>query len=231
MSWTRFIVALGATVGCSGEPDPTDTPVSDEEDTVVVEPEEPSYVSELLVIPDELRDAMVGVTWDHNCPVHLTDLRLLRFSHWNFEGVLVEGELVVAASASEVMDGAMKLAFEGRFPLESAKPASAFDGDDDASMAANNTSAFNCRKVTGGESYSQHSYGNAIDINPVQNPYVRGSTVLPEEGADYLIRDPNTPGLLTDGSPLTAHFLNAGWGWGGQWNSLKDYQHFSESGQ
>jgi hypothetical protein len=98
-------------------------------------------------------------------------------------------------------------------------------------MAANNTSAFNCRAVTSGSSWSQHSYGNAIDINPVQNPYVSGSLVLPPAGKPYVERDPTISGLIFEPGPVTGPFLRRGWGWGGQWNSLKDYQHFSETGQ
>lgn len=220
-------------VGCASEVNPedspADTPEIEVEDTTS-DVQEPTYASEIVALPGELRGAMVGVTWSHECPVHITELRLLRFSHWSFEGDLREGELVVVAEDASVIDGAMKVAFETKFPLESARPASDFGGDDNASMAANNTSAFNCRKVTGGDSYSQHSYGNAVDINPVQNPYVRGSTVLPEAGEDFLIRDPSTPGLLVESSPIVQHFLAAGWGWGGQWSSLKDYQHLSKSG-
>ena len=111
------------------------------------------------------------------------------------------------------------------------EPVSLYGGSDDESMAANNTSAFNCRAVTGGSSWSQHSYGNAIDINPVQNPYVSGSLVLPPEGEAYTDRDPSVPGLIFEPGPLTGAFLRKGWGWGGNWISLKDYQHFSENNQ
>ena len=232
MSPNFFVLSL-LLVGCASGSDSEEIP---EEETEVggqdttSETQEFVYTSEVIALPSDLRESMVGVTWNHDCPVHITDLRLLRFLHWSFEEEVKEGNLVVAAEDAAVIDGAMKTAFETKFPLESARPASEFGGDDDASMAANNTSAFNCRKVTGGDSYSQHSYGNAVDINPVQNPYVRGSTVLPEAGKDFLFRDPSTPGLLVEDSPIVQHFLTAGWGWGGQWSSLKDYQHLSKSG-
>ena len=229
LSFFSTLVFIGCSSGVEPEDSPRESPETEAEDTNGGG-QEVSYASELVSLPGELRGAMVGVTWSHECPVHITELRLLRFPHWSFEGELREGELVVAVEDADVIDGAMKVAFETKFPLETARPASHFQGDDGASMAANNTSAFNCRKVTGGDSYSQHSYGNAIDINPVQNPYVRGSTVLPEAGEEHLLRDPSTPGLLVESSPIVQHFLDAGWGWGGQWSSLKDYQHLSKSG-
>jgi poly-gamma-glutamate synthesis protein (capsule biosynthesis protein) len=87
-------------------------------------------------------------------------------------------------------------------------------------------SAFNCRQVTGGTRYSEHSYGWAIDINPVQNPYVNGSTVLPPAGRDHLDRSP-APGRITANDAVVQAFAGIGWSWGGYWTSLKDYQHFS----
>ena len=107
----------------------------------------------------------------------------------------------------------------------------AFGGSDDASMAANNTSAFNCRKATGGTSWSEHSYGRAIDVNPVQNPYVKGSLVLPQSGSAYVDRSRTIPGMIRAGDAVVRAFAAQGWAWGGTWTSLKDYQHFSTTGR
>jgi hypothetical protein len=98
-------------------------------------------------------------------------------------------------------------------------------------MAANNTSAYNCRKVTGGTSWSEHSYGKAIDINPIQNPYVNGSTVLPSAGKSYVSRSTYKKGMIRSGDVVTKSFAAAGWTWGGSYRTLKDYQHFSVSGR
>jgi len=99
-------------------------------------------------------------------------------------------------------------------------------------MAANNTSAFNCRAVTGGSAWSQHSYGWAIDINPVQNPYVTSSgTVLPPAGAQYVDRSQKAKGMIRAGDVVVKAFAAIGWGWGGYWSSTKDYQHFSATGR
>jgi hypothetical protein len=97
-------------------------------------------------------------------------------------------------------------------------------------MAANNTSAFNCRSVTGGGGFSEHSYGTAIDLNPVQNPYLSGALVLPEQGRPYIGR-PSSPGVIHAGDAVVNAFAGIGWKWGGYWNSPTDYQHFSASGR
>ena len=120
-----------------------------------------------------------------------------------------------------------------KFPwiMERIERVDAYGGDDDASMAANNTSAFNCRAVTGGSTLSQHSFGTALDINPVQNPYVNGGTVLPPSGSSYQDRSNYQPGMVLSGSIALEAFEDIGWIWGGNWSSLKDYQHFSVSGK
>ena len=105
-----------------------------------------------------------------------------------------------------------------------------FGGDDAASMAANNTSAFNCRTVAGSARWSEHAYGTAIDINPVQNPYVAGSAVDPPAGSEYLDRANVRPGMMVSGGVGVNVFRFVGWGWGGDWSSAKDYQHVSLRG-
>jgi len=111
------------------------------------------------------------------------------------------------------------------------EPVDAFGGDDDRSMAANNTSAFNCRTIAGSSRWSEHAFGRAIDINPVQNPYVRGASVDPPAGATFLDRASGAPGLITADGPVVAAFAKIGWRWGGAWSAGQDYQHFSASGR
>ena len=112
----------------------------------------------------------------------------------------------------------------------------AYRGDDALSMSANNTSAFNCRRTTDGDRWSQHWYGTAIDVNPIQNPYVDGSVVAPEEGRRYARIDraadaPYVRGAIRARDAVVVAFRRIGWEWGGRWTSLKDYQHFSASGR
>ncbi len=194
------------------------------------EPPEPTYSSSWAGLDADRRAQMTGVTWKDGCPVPLDDLVLMQIDHWDLEGQETVGLLVVAKAHAADLDTVFEAMWQARFPIRSMRPALEFGGSDDASMAADNTSAFNCRAVTGGSSYSEHSYGHAIDINPRENPYVKGGTVLPPEGVDYLIRDGSVPGLIVEGDVVTTSFASIGWGWGGDWGSLKDYQHFSATG-
>ncbi|MFW6031301.1 MAG: M15 family metallopeptidase [Myxococcota bacterium] len=98
-------------------------------------------------------------------------------------------------------------------------------------MEANNTSAFNCRRMTSGSRWSEHAYGTAIDVNPIQNPYVRGAVVQPPAGEAYVDRTATRKGMLRAGGPVVGAFAEAGWKWGGEWRTMKDYQHFSVSGR
>ena len=128
---------------------------------------------------------------------------------------------------NEATLGAFRLLFDEKFPIEKMRLVDEYEADDDRSMADNNTSAFNCRAITGGSSWSAHSYGTAIDLNPVQNPYLRNSTVLPPAGAAFRDRTDVRPGMAVEGSAPVRAFDALDWGWGGRWSSPKDYQHFS----
>jgi hypothetical protein len=156
---------------------------------------------------------------------------VLTLSHWGFNGKVRTGQLVVAAAQVGALTKVFQTLYEVRFPIERMELIEQYGGDDDASMAANNTSAFNCRQVTGGSSFSEHSYGHAIDINPLVNPYVRGSTVLPPAGAAYTDRTQDVTGMIHAGDEVVNAFRGVGWEWGGAWTSLKDYQHFSATGR
>lgn len=191
----------------------------------------PSFTFVSMPLSGDLLRAMVGVTWHAGCPVALEDLREVHLSFHGFDGAVHQGVLVVNNDAVPAVKSAFSAAFEAGFPMARMEPASHFGGDDEAIMAADDTSAFNCRPVTGGKGWSEHSYGRAIDVNPVENPYVRGHTVLPPSGRPHLRRDPSVPGLLTARSVLVKAFEARGWGWGGAWTALQDYQHLSADGR
>jgi len=174
--------------------------------------------------------ARMSTSWRAGCPVPLADLRYLTMTYRGFDGVDHTGEMVVAASVATDVATVFARLHEIGFPIAAMRLVDDFAGDDAASMAANNTSAFNCRAITGGTSFSEHSYGTAIDVNPVQNPYVRGAVVLPPAGAAYVNR-PFTPGVIHAGDAVVQSFAAIGWSWGGAWASPIDYQHFSRSGR
>lgn len=121
--------------------------------------------------------------------------------------------------------------FEVRFPIRRMKLVDAYGGSDRRSMAANNTSAFNCRRVAGSSSWSEHAYGRAIDIDPVQNPWVANGVASPPAGARYVDRSQRRRGMIHAGDAVVRAFAAAGWKWGGYWTSPKDYQHFSATGR
>jgi hypothetical protein len=191
----------------------------------------PAYAAAVVPLSPDTRARMTGVSWREGCPVGLDDLRLVTLRHWGFDGTVRTGALVVRADLAEGVVDAFGRMFDARFPIERMQLVDDFGGDDAASMAANNTSAFNCRPIDGsGGRWSQHALGAAIDINPVQNPWVRGERVDPAAGAAYLDRADVRPGMLVEGGPVVAAFDALGWGWGGRFRNAKDYQHLSASG-
>jgi len=167
------------------------------------------------------------------CPVPLKDLRYLRLSYWDFTGRARQGELVIAAEHTDAIIAVFGKLYAAKFPIQRMELVSNFGGDDERSMAANNTSAFNCRTVAGTDRWSQHSFGTAIDINPVQNPYVTDAGASPAAGkafAEQAARRATVQGLITADSVVLRVFREASWEWGGDWGSSKDYEHFSAAG-
>lgn len=165
--------------------------------------------------------ADVAKTWRPGCPVHYSTLRTVELNHWGFDGRLHRGRIVLHKAVVPSALTAFRVGLETRFPIARMREVSAYGGDDDRSMAANNTSGFNCRKITNGSTWSNHSYGRAIDINPVQNPYIYRGTVSPPAGKAYTKRSHVRPGMMVASSPFTRAFTQRGW----RWLSTFDYQH------
>jgi hypothetical protein len=182
-------------------------------------------------IDGALAARMTPTSWRTGCPVPLADLRYVRVSHMGMDGSERVGELVLHHDVAHYVVLAFKTMWDERFPIRQVRLVDDYGGDDDASMAANNSSAFNCRRVSGTLSWSQHAYGRAVDLNPVQNPYVSGSSVSPAAGRAYLDRSLDRPGMVLRGGPAHRGFTSIGWGWGGSWSATKDYQHFSANGR
>jgi hypothetical protein len=166
------------------------------------------------------------------CPVGPSDLRTVRLSYWGFDSRAHAGTLVVHRRVVPDVVAVFRRLYEARFPIRRMQPVSAYRGSDDASMAADNTSAFNCRRAVGSASgsWSSHAYGLAIDVNPVENPYILGQRVLPPAGRRFGDRGRVRPGMVVPRSVAVKAFASRGWAWGGRW-STPDYQHFSATGR
>lgn len=170
-------------------------------------------------------------TWRAGCPVAPADLRRISVTHWGYDGRSHQGELVVHRDVATAMIRTFGALYRQRFPIAMMRRVDAYGGSDARSMEANNTSGFNCRKVAGTSIYSEHAYGRAIDLNPKQNPYVKGTTVDPPSAWPWADRTIRVPGMIHSGDPTVRAFGAEGWKWGGSWTSAKDYQHFSLSGR
>ncbi|MGI8744608.1 MAG: M15 family metallopeptidase [Bryobacteraceae bacterium] len=180
-------------------------------------------------IATPLLDKIKKTTWHPGCPVSPDDLRQVTISYWTFQKKPATGILIVHKDVAPEIDAIFQDFFRHSFLIERIVPIEEYGGDDNLSMAANNTSAFNCRDVTGQVGkFSNHSWGRAIDINPLTNPYVKGDQVLPPAGRQYLDRTRALPGSILSGSFIVNRFSEAGWKWGGAWSDRKDYQHFEK---
>ena len=162
------------------------------------------------------------------CPVDVQHLRAVTADHVTFAGTIERGTVIVHEDAAPAIRAVLEKLFLARYPIARMEPIDAFEGDDDRSMAANNSSGFNCREVAGKSGvWSQHAYGRAIDLNPVQNPYVKDGVVSPIEGRRYADRSLGEPGVIHEGDAAVRAFDAVGWHWGGRWKHEVDYQHFS----
>jgi hypothetical protein len=178
------------------------------------------------------RARMMGVSWRPGCPVALRDLRLLTVSHWGFDGRRRVGRLVVHETAAGPLRTVFRRLYSARFPIRKLVPIDAYGGSDFKSIEADNTSAFNCRRATGSSSWSEHAYGRAIDVNPIENPYVENGRVYHDASRSYVARRPVRQGMAVEDGALVEAFDSIGWGWGGRWSgSVRDYQHFSATGR
>lgn len=181
-----------------------------------------------------LRNRIVGTSFPvdpKDCPVAMDDLRYVHLLYVDFDGETHEGELLVhRLVADEVME-IFETLFDAGYALRSVRLVDDFGEpfNDERSMAADNTSAFCCRRVSGSKVFSRHSYGAAIDINPVENPYVqKNGSFSPAEGAPYLDRENLRPGMIDENDLCYRLFTERGWNWGGHFDKEKDYQHFSK---
>jgi hypothetical protein len=170
-------------------------------------------------------------SWRPGCPVHYRDLRLVTLSYWGFDDKPHTGELVVRKTVTDDIVTVFRKLYDWRWPIRQMKLVDAYKADDFDSIDADNTSAFNCRRATGSGNWSNHAYGEAIDINPRENPYVTASGDTAHENAEEFTKRPmRGKGVINPRDKVVKAFAQVGWEWGGYWSGTKDYQHFSKGG-
>ncbi len=189
---------------------------------------EPEEIFEVFDIDQEHFDLMNSKSFHENDFITINDLSLLKVTYWGFDEETYHGELVVNRIVASDIIEIFKELYENRYPIEKIQLVSYYDGDDNLSMEANNTSAFNFRLISDSDKISNHSFGLAIDINPVQNPYVSNSVVAPRNAASYVDRTEYRTGMIIEDDICVRLFKEHGWTWGGNYKSIKDYQHFEK---
>jgi hypothetical protein len=189
----------------------------------------PPFVSRV----ERVAAADLPYSWHRGCPVGPSQLRRVRLRYMGFDRKPHDGQLVVNAKVVRDVVVVFRTLYGARFPIRQMLPIDAFHGSDDRSAAADNTSGFNCRRAVaaGPTSWSMHAYGEAIDVNDVENPYFVGTRVIPPAGKAYRDRGDVRPGMAVEGGVLVRAFARVGWGWGGRWAGSPDYQHFSSNGR
>ncbi|MEO1061866.1 MAG: M15 family metallopeptidase [Actinomycetota bacterium] len=191
-------------------------------------PPDDTYAATIQPVPD---DVLARSSWVPECPVTVEELSYLTMSHWGFDGEHHTGEMIVHASVAEDVVGVFEQLHAARFPIEQMKVTTLEEVDDHPTGDWNETNGFVCRPAVGSSNWSMHAFGLAVDINPFHNPYLKGDLVIPELASDYVDRERVLPGMILDGDVVVQAFADIGWPWGGDWRSLKDWMHFSQSGR
>jgi len=198
----------------------------------------PAFHASSKPLPASVRAEMISAKeWHPGCPVPFSGLRVLTLSYWGFDGKRHTGRLIVNAKVVAPVTAAFKQLYKMRFPIHHMALSDAYgpvsswpaDGDITASTECRQAVPSPCSKGTGTGSWSMHAYGEAIDINPVENPYVGCGQTRDKTAVSFMKRTPLRRGMVTPA--VLAVFQSVGWGWGGSWyGSTKDYMHFSTNG-
>jgi hypothetical protein len=193
---------------------------------------QPEYRATITRIPKEIRAWMRGLSWHEGCPVPMSDLRLISLRYWGFDREAHHGRLVVHHDVAEKVARIFGRLYNVRFPIRRMRLVDYYGAEDRRSMRHDNTSAFNCRWRAGQPGvWSQHAFGRAIDVNPVENPYVWSGGYSPPNAGAYVDRSNRRRGMIFRGDEVWWAFRHRGWEWGGDWTDVKDYQHFSRNGR
>jgi len=195
------------------------------------------FNANISIITPIIKDRMVyGNSWREGCPVSLENLRYLEMTHLDFNGNTTMGEMIVHKDVADEVVYIFEELYRLNYPIHKMKLVSSYNGNDWQSIENDNTSAFNCRPVTGKKKkWSKHAFGKAIDINPIANPYISKQGYISHKASyQYKKREHRNVNSLRDRALLTKEdnstkiFKSYGWKWGGEWRTIKDYQHFSK---
>lgn len=179
-------------------------------------------------IDDFIYNRIKDKSYKENKDVSVDDLRYLEVTYWSFNEKRTLGELIVHEKVAKEVLEIFKELYYAKYPIDKIKLVDEYQADDNLSMLDNNTSAFNYRTIAGTNKLSNHAFGLAIDINPFQNPYVKGNIVEPKGSELYVDRTIREKGMILEGDACYEAFTSRGWTWGGDWSSIKDYQHFEK---
>lgn len=188
----------------------------------------PPYVATI----ERVTAAELPASWRRGCPVAPARLRRVRLRYYGFDGKPHLGRVVVRDRVAADVAAIFGDLYRARFPIRKLRVIDVYGGSDARSVEDDNTSGFNCRYAVapGAKRWSMHAYGEAIDVNPVENPYVQGGRVSHANGRPYVDRSRVRPGMALAGGVLVRTFAKYGWKWGGAWSGAPDYQHFSTTG-
>ncbi len=179
-------------------------------------------------LSDVVFQRMKGKSYPEGCRIKRSDLRYLTIAHYNREGRVCQGEMVCNKKIAQDLIDIFRQLYEAHYPIERMQLIDDYDADDERSMRANNTTCFCYRAISGSQRLSKHAQGLAVDINPLYNPYQKGSKVQPSNALRYCNRQATFPYKIVRGDLLYRLFIAHGFSWGGSWRSLKDYQHFEK---
>jgi hypothetical protein len=191
-------------------------------------PTSTSFQSTIGPVPPEV---LARSTWKPLCPVKPEQLRYLTMSFRGFDARAHTGEMLVNADVAQTVVGVFKRLYAAGFPIEEMRITTEAELKMPPTGDGNNTNAFVCHQTPGQAQWSANAYGLAVDLNPFDNPSVKGDLVLPELASSYLNRDWARSGMVLDGGVAVTAFESAGWKWGGRWPAPVDFMHFSANGQ
>ncbi len=191
-----------------------------------------SHISQIT--PQVKERILKGGSWREGCPVGLKDLRYVRLKHIDFNGVEKMGEIIIHKNVATEVTKIFEALYEIGYPIRKMHLVSDYKGSDWHSIESDNTSAFNCRAATGSKTWSKHAYGKAIDINPIENPYISRKGYISHKASAPYRKRVHQNDTYADKAVLLKHdkavqlFKQHGWTWGGDWSGVKDYQHFAK---